>query len=248
MLQDLTDPNIYRNFVGMVFELVIIILSIIILVLILQKYLKKRHKLTRLLLFIFINYTLAIVFSWLSKVFVIVGFNLETLDPVSAWFLYRIADFRLSEFIVTIAIFLSYILKVQLFQEEYNQLQKYVIIIYGIFASVYTLFIYQRGNAFLDIFAFLIVFIYMLMIYLPFLRRTFEFYREVEKGEFKSGFLGLMIMSIGFIFIFLSFALDRILILLGEPGFTFFYFAAWSSGIIGILGAYLGYIRPKASK
>lgn len=241
------DQNISLNFVGMIFESVIILFAVILIILILQKYLRKRHDLTKLLLFIFLNYFLAILFSWLSKVFVIVNLNFGVLDPFSAWFLYRISDFRLSEFLVTIAIAFSYILKVRLFQEEFNQWQKYIVIIYGIFTGFYTLIIYERGNTFLDIFAFLFVFIYMMMIYLPFLRRAFEFYKNVDEKEFKMGFLGLMIMSIGFILIFLGFAIDRILILLGSPGFTFFYFMAWSSGILGMFGAYLGYIRPKSS-
>lgn len=231
----------------MVFESIIIVLALILIILIIRKYLIKRHSLTKLLLYIFLHYFFAIIFSWLSKVFVVINLDFTSLDPISAWIFYRISDFRISEFLVTIAVALSYLLKGKLFQEDYKQLQKYVVIIYGIFTSFYTLFIYERGNTLLDIFAFLAVFIYMMMIYLPFLRRALEFYKKVDEKEFKMGFLGLIIMSVGFILIFLGFAIDRILILFGSPGFTFFYFMAWSSGIIGILGAYLGYIRPKAS-
>lgn len=60
--------------------------------------------------------------------------------------------------------------------------------------------------------------------------------------------ISLAIMSISFMLIFLNFAIDRILILLNTPGFTLFYYLAWISAIIGIFGAYYGYIRPKSSE
>ncbi|MFW9972229.1 MAG: hypothetical protein ACFFDF_18735, partial [Candidatus Odinarchaeota archaeon] len=98
----------------------------------------------------------------------------------------------------------------------------------------------------LDIIAFLIVFIYMVMVYAPFLRRSIESYRAVEEKNYKQAFLSLAVMSISFMLIFLNFAIDRILIFLGSSGFTVFYYLAWIFAIIGIFGAYYGYIRPKS--
>ena len=71
-------------------------------------------------------------------------------------------------------------MKVNVFEKGYNTIQKYVIIFYGIFATVYVLFIYVSGNTLLDIIAFLVVFIYMVMVYAPFLRRSIESYKAVE--------------------------------------------------------------------
>lgn len=53
-------------------------------------------------------------------------------------------------------------------------------------------------------------------------------------------------MSLFFMLVLLNFLIDRVLILLGDPGFTFFYFLGWSCVIIGIVCAYLGYIKPKS--
>jgi hypothetical protein len=159
-----------------------------------------------------------------------------------------IIDFRLSEFFVTIAIFLSYILKVNVFEKGYNTILKYVVIIFGVFACIYVLFIYENNNTLLDIIAFLIVFIYMVMVYAPFLRRAIESYRRVDEKVYKNAFLSLAIMCLSFMLIFLNFAIDRVLIFLGSPGFTAFYFLAWISAIIGIFGTYYGYIKPKASE
>ncbi len=239
---------ILLNFIGMIFEIFIIIIAAILLILISKKYFIKRHKLTRLLLLIFLNYFIAIFFSWLSKVFVFSGLTVVQDASIGTWMYNMIIDFRLSEFFVTIAIFLSYILKVNVFEKGYNTIQKYGIAIYGIFACVYVLFVYISGNTLLDIIAFLIVFIYMVMVYAPFLRRSIESYRAVEGKVYKQAFLSLAIMSISFMLIFLSFAIDRLFIFLGSPGFTFFYYLGWISAIIGIFGAYYGYIRPKATE
>ena len=244
----MVELNILLNFIGMIFEIFILIFAAVLLVLILKKFFIKRHKLTRLLFLIFLSYFFAILFSWLSKVFVVSQLEVVQDGSIIAWMLNIILDFRLSEFFVTIAIFMSYILKVNVFEKGYNTLQRYVIIIYGIFSCVYILFIYENGNTLLDIIAFLIVFIYMVMVYAPFLRRSIESYRAVEEKTYKHAFLSLAIMSFSFMLIFLNFAIDRILIFLGSPGFTVFYFLAWISVIVGIFGAYYGYIRPKSKE
>ncbi|MFX1346234.1 MAG: hypothetical protein ACFFBC_12720 [Promethearchaeota archaeon] len=244
----MVDQEILLNFIGMIFELFILTFAAILLVLILKKYFIKRHKLTLLLFFIFIFYFIAIVFSWLSKIFAVLEWEEVQNNPVVTWFYNRISDFRISELFVTIAIFLSYILKVNVFEKGYKALQKYIIIIYGVLACIYTLFIYENENTLLDVGAFLIVFIYMVMVYTPFLRRSIESYRSVEEKSYKQAFLSLAIMSVSFMLIFLGFALDRVFILLGSPGFTVFYFLGWTFAIVGIFGAYYGYIRPRASE
>ncbi len=237
---------ILLNFIGMVFELFIIIIAVVLLILIFKKYLIKRHYFTMLLFIIFINYSIAIFFSWISKVFVVFQINVTQDGSILAWFYNIIIDFRLSELFVTFAILISYILKVNVFEKGYNTIQKFAVIIYGIFTCIYVLFVYESGNTLLDIGAFLIVFIYMLMVYGPFFRRTMQAYRGLP--EFSQAFLSLAIMSISFILIFLNFAIDRVLIFLGSPGFTVFYFLAWIFVIVGIFGAYYGYIRPKSSE
>ncbi len=238
--------DIQLNFIGMIFESFIIIFAAVLLVLILKKYLIKRHKLTRLLFLIFLGYFLAIIFSWLSKVFVVAQISVVQDGSIITWIYNITVDFRLSEFFVILAIFLSYILKVGVFEKGYTKWQRIVVIIYGIFCCFFVLFIYGYGNDLLDVFAFLFVFIYMVMIYAPFLRRSIESYRAVEGKTYKQAFLSLVIMSFSFILIFLSFAIDRVFVFLGSLGFTAFYYLAWISAIVGIFGAYYGYIRPKS--
>lgn len=238
--------DLQLNFIGMVFESFILLFAAILLGLILKKYYVKRHRLTRLLFLIFFCYFIAIIFSWLSKVFVIAQVSIIQDGSIITWMYNITVDFRLSEFFVTIAIFLSYILKVGVFEKGYIKWQRIVVIIYGIFCCFYVLFIYLNDNHLLDVFAFLFVFIYMVLVYGPFLRRSIESYRAVKEKAYKQAFLSLAIMSFSFMLIFLWFAIDRVFVLLGNPGFTAFYYLAWISAIVGIFGAYYGYIRPKS--
>jgi len=139
-------------------------------------------------------------------------------------------------------------LKVNVFEKGYNTLQKYITIIYGALTCLYALFIYKNENDLLDVGAFLLVFVYMVMVYAPFLRRAIESYRAVEGKSYKQAFLSLAIMSVSFMLIFLSFAIDRVFIFLGSSGFTVFYFLGWIFAVVGIFGAYYGYIRPKSTE
>ena len=116
-----------------------------------------------------------------------------------------------------------------------------------IFTACFSLLAYQKGNTLLDALAFLFVFLLMSIIYIPFFIRSYQAYRVSSEKTFKFAFLSLALMSIFFILIVFNFFIDRIIILLiGGLGFTPFYFMAWIFAILGIMGAYFGYIRPRA--
>jgi hypothetical protein len=239
-------------FIGMTFESFIIIIAIILLILILKKYYEKRHQLTLYLFLIFLFYVIAIVFSWLSKILVLYSgieyvYNQAASDPGTflSWTLLRIADFRISFVFLSIAIFLSYILKVNVFEKGYNNIFRIIVIIYTFITGGYSLVIYQRGNTLLDAIAFLLIFLFMAIIYIPFFIRSYESYKSSDEKVVKNAFFSLALMSIFFIIVPLNFLIDRIMILLGGPGFSVFYFLAWTFVILGVVGAYFGYIKPR---
>jgi hypothetical protein len=143
----------------------------------------------------------------------------------------------------------SYIFKVKIFDDgEYVPLQKYVIIGYGIFTEFYIILVYIADNVLLDAIAFLLVAFYMCIIYIPFMSSALTAYRSVDQPRFKNAFLSLAVMAFSFLLIFINFFIDRLFILFGSIGFTLFYYLAWSFALIGILGAYFGYIRPKSKE
>lgn len=241
-------------FIGMIYEMFVLIIAIILLILIVLKYKERKHELTRYLLFIFIFYIMAIFFSLLAKIFVVLKLDLivEPYSPLG-WVFFRILSFRISEFLVCIAIFISYIFKVKLFHEGFKKIQKYFVIIFGSFTALYDFFIYDPKHGFLSVFldaiAFLLTLLFMSMIYCAFMYRSIEAYKGVQEPLYKRAFLSLTLMAICYMLILLNFLIDRILILiLNIPGFTIFYYLAWAFAIIGIICAYFGYIRPEANR
>jgi hypothetical protein len=171
-------------------------------------------------------------------------------DPgtLLSWILLRITSFRISFVFLSIGIYLSYIFKVKIFGKGYNKVLRIIVTLYAIITAGFALFVYQRGNTLYDVFAFLFIFVFMAVIYIPFFIESFKSYKDTDNKVFKTAFLSLAIMAIFFILVPLSFLIDRILILVGGPGFSLFYFLAWIFVIFAILGAYFGYISPKSEK
>ena len=243
-------------FTGMIFETGIIVVAFIVLVLIFLKYLEKRQKLTFYLFLIFLFMVVSIIFSWLSKVLRLYSgldyiIDDDVVDPgtMTSWFLLRITQFRLTFVFLMIAIYLSYVLKVNLFEKGYNKTHKIIVIFYGIIGSLYLLIIYFKGELIFDLIAFIIVSVYMFVIYFPFMKSCYTAARNVEDRVYKNAFLSLVVMALCFILILICQLIDRILIISLEIlGYTPFYFAGWIFAIIGLIGAYLGYIRPKSNE
>ena len=240
-------------FSGMIFESVIIILTSIFLVFILSKYYKKRHELTLLLFIIFFFYLLSIIFSWLSKVLVLFSgeeyiYNSSAPDPGTplSWIILRILDFRISFIFLTVAVYLSHVFEVKVFEVAAKKGHRITILIFGLITIIYSLFIYSRGNTLLDAIAFLLVAVYMGIIYGPFCTKSFKLRKQASDVAIKKAFFSLAIMSIFFILVLVNFFLDRLTILLGGPGFSVFYFLGWICVLVGMLFAYYGYIKPKA--
>lgn len=244
----------FLNFVGTIYESIVISIAIFMLVLIYLRYREKQHELTLYLLFIFLFYVFGIFFSLISKIFVVL--QIDTLvDPYSplGWIFYRIMSFRVAELMICVAIFISYVLKIKLFHDGYNTIQKYIVVIVGIATAFFDFFIYsvEEGtfSTLLDTIAFLLTFIFMGMIYFPFSYRAYDTSKRVESSQYRTAFLSLGIMAICYILVFFSFFLDRLLMLILDiPGFTPFYYSAWGFAITAVLGAYFGYIKPKAGE
>lgn len=241
-------------FIGMIFEMIITIIGAIISWLILRKYLIRRNQLTLYLFIIFINFVMAVIFAWISKIIVLTTEidyeynqpNVKFPNTPLNWLLFRIVDFRISILFVAIAVIYSYLLKIGVFEKTYSKNQRILVFIFGGYVIFFTVFVYERGNTLLDAINFLNILIFMAAIYISFIIRLMEAYKTVSDPTFKRAFLSLAIMSLSFILTFIFVLIDRITIIMGSQGFTIFYFLAWSFVIVGFLGAYLGYIRPKS--
>ena len=240
----------------MVYELIIIIIASIFLFLVFKKYLERRHKLTLYLFIIFLNFVLALIFSWLSKVLRLYSGLEYLVDPLAAdpmtvesWFLLKIVSFRFTMIFTVIALLYNYILKINLFETEENKIYDYIIYGYAGGSILYMLIVYIKGNYLLDVLTFVLVLIYICMVNIPLMRSCLQAYKAVDDPSFKRGFLSLFLMSLSIILVFICQIIDRILmIMLNIIGYTFFYFLGWSFALIAIFFAYFGYIKPKSKK
>jgi len=242
--------NLY--FIALVYESVILSITFVFIVQVLKICIKQKNRLNILLLLLISNYFIAIFFSWLSK-FQIIYSNIDYLydesvsDPLTplSWILLRISDFRISFLFITIATYTSYIFKEKIFGKEFKKSQNYIVIISGILVGFYTLVIYQKGNLILDVLAFFLVFLLMGSVYISFMKNSIRSYKNSTIPTYRNAFLSLAIMSLSFALILFCFLIDRIYIFLGDYGFTFFYYLGWIFAIIGVTGAYFGYLKLK---
>jgi len=237
-------------FIGMVYEGSIIILTAIFLGLVLFNYVKNRNMLILLLFLLIFNYFMAIFFSWLSKVLILYS-NIDYLydetvpDPLNplSWILLRLTDFRISFLFLTIASIFSYVFKVKIFEKSFNKSKKNFIFGLGIFTAFYSLVIYHKEILILDVIAFLFVFLLMGIVYIPFMKSSIKSYKNSILNNYRKAFFSLAVMSLSFVLILLCFLIDRIYIFMGDFGFTLWYFLGWIFVIIGIIGAYFGYLH-----
>ncbi len=247
--------DIDLQFIGMIFETFILAGAIILLMLIMKKYLVKKHRLTFYLFIIFLNFIICILFSWITKILGVfsdvLGTNYINDDTIpapntlEAWFILRITHFRISFIFLAIGIYFTYILKVKLFEKGFNSRNRTLITIYLIFTITFSLFVYIKDNDLLDAINFIFILIFIVIVYFPLTYETFKSSRSTEVPSYKKGFLSLSIMGVCFVLLFINFLIDRIFIVLGSPGYTFFYFSGWVFVLLGIISAYLGYIKPR---
>lgn len=198
--------------------------------------------------------TISIIFLWLSKILSLYS-GLDYIiddaiaDPltITSWILLRISSYRFTFIFIVIAIYLSYVLKVNLFEKGYNKVLRIIIIIYGVITTFYLLIVYVKGQMILELIAFIFVSLYMFVIYFPFMISCYSASKTTEVVVYKKAFISLAIMALCFILILINQLIDRIfIVVLSIQGYTPFYFAGLICTIIGIIGAYFGFIKPKA--
>jgi hypothetical protein len=237
-------------FIGIIYEGIVLLIALSGVIISLINHIKVRNKLSLLLFLIALNYTCSIFFSWVAKVlnvfsnidYIIYEHVVDPNTPIS-WILLRITGYRITFAFIIVAIFLSKLFKGKIFEEEINKINKYIFIGFAIFNLIFSLFIFQKGNVLFEVLIFFFVFVFMIMVYLPFLLKAIKAYKSTDHPSFRRSFLSLSIMSFSYISVLLCLLVDRIYIFFGYYGFTLFYFLSWVFVIIGIFSTYYGYLR-----
>ena len=245
-------PGLEDTYIGLLYETGIIVLFLILLILIVVHYSKKKTLNTFLLLASFACMFLAILFSWLSKLLLVqeITPDFDELDPnLSGFWIYGlILSFRISFVVIVIGSDITHILKVKIFDDTPNKVERWILVIFSLITIVFALTAMEQGNVLLDVLAFLFVLIIMCFVYIPFVIASLKMYRVMKEPHYKRASLSLAVLGLSFVMVFVGFLADRIVILIRGYGYSVFYFAAWGFVIVGTFAAYFGYIRTSRQK
>ena len=240
------------HFVGLVYEGIIMSITLVLMLQVIKICLKNRNELNLLLLLLISNYFFAIFFSWLAK-FLIIYSNIDYLSDVSipdpltplSWILLRITYFRISILLITIATCGSYFLKEKVFEKQLKKTQSYLIITSGILIGLYSLVAYEKGNLLLDVIATILLFLFMGVVYIPLMKKSIRSYKNSSIRNYKNAFLLLAITSLSFVLIFFCFLINHIYFILWGFEYTFFYYLGWIFVIVSVINTYLALIKLK---
>lgn len=236
--------------IGLVYEGIIIIISLPIVFASLRNYFKNKTSIALFLFLIFLFFILSIFFSWYSKflsLFSSIDYIIfeDVPDPnsITSWILLRISYYRISFLLISNAIFFSYFLKARIFNIKQNKISFFINILYNGFNIFFSLIFFIKEVLILDLIIFLSVFGYMALIYFPFMVRAYKAYKIASLPNFKKAFLLLFLMALSYILVLLCLTFDQYFIYLGSYGFTIFYFISWIFVLFGGITGYLGYLK-----
>jgi hypothetical protein len=238
---------------GLIFESIVLISLTILLLIVISYNRKKQSDLTFLLLLIFICFTCGMVFSWMAKLLYWVN-DINSLSALSTdatgYFFYKlIFKYRLAFISLSLGAYINDIFRNKVFKKEDKGKKKIIIRIYCVFYILFNILVMPADDSNVDIISFALMFLLMIIVYIPFIKDSFKLAKRIEKGVYKTGLLSLGLMGICFIMISINMVIDRAMIIFFDSdGYTFFYYAGWTGMIFGCLSAYIGFIRPAAYK
>jgi hypothetical protein len=215
---------------------------------------EKKNQMTALLLKIFEGYAFGLFFSIISKMFNAIwgGVPYEQIEDGWLWVVGLLHSGRLGFVSVVVASILSYNLYNLIFRKEIDVEKTRKMKILGAVIIGYLVIGYNfdrsTGKAIqsLEIVAFVLLFVYMLLVYIPFYRSAFKLAHRIEEPVYQRGIRSLGYMAISFILIFFSLVLDRLMLILINWAYSIFYFAAWIFVLSAVRTAYTGYIKPRS--
>ncbi len=217
------------------YEAIIAIFGFFLVFAVARKFYQKNSQITKLLLWIFLFFNLAVVGSCIGKIlYVYVTFGQEPTGPFSALII-LIENFRISFVCVVIALYLSFLLKSEVFEKALNTKLNLVYIVIGVIVGLISIIVYQWDYWLYDVFAFLAVLIYMILVYYPFMRSFVHLYRRVDYPKFKRALLSLAFMAICFVMVFICFLGDQLITMFTGMEYSVFYYLAWLFTIVGYL-------------
>jgi hypothetical protein len=231
------------------YELAVVIVGTILFTLIAARYREKKNELTQILMVSFLFYNLGVLFAMFGKLLTMYYAGDFTAESILIQEIYgRIHSLRLTFTFVGIAVLYSYKFETKVFEKQPNPLMKKLTIGFGIATILFSLIVYSPDNKALNLPAFLLSFLLMVVVYFPFMIRSFSTGRRMTEPQYKQAFIALGLMSLFYMLVFLNFIIDNIMLNMFQTRFSVFYYIGWGCVLMSIITGYFGYIRPGSAK
>ncbi len=235
--------------VPFIYEAIILGVGVVFNLLIAGRYRARHNDLTKYLLIAVSFYILAILFSWVGKLLTMYyAGDFTTEAPILQEIYGRIYALRVTFAFVGCATLVIYKFASIVFEKQPNPVVQKLIYVFGLFTIFFSIVVYSPSDKSLNLPAFLLVFLLMVIVYLPFMVKSLLTSRRMAEKTYKHAFYALAIMSLSYMLCFFFFIIDNISQLVAGTRFSIFYYLGWLSVIFAIILGYFGYIRPGSTK
>ena len=237
---------------GAVFEAFVVLAIFSMLIAIALRYKRKPSELTKILFIVHVSYFIAVLFSWLAKILYlahnITSLTDMALDTPGYWFYSLVFKYRVCFAGFAMGGYFTYKFKERVFEKKIN-MKHHRIVQFSTFGVIFfNLFITSNESSMLDLIAFGLMFLLVVMIYIPLISQTLKLLPKIDEEMYQRGLKALGWMGICFIGISVNMILDRAMIILFDSdGYTFFYYLGWLCSIFGSVAAYNGFIKPSSN-
>jgi hypothetical protein len=238
--------------VAVVYESCILGLFTMLIRAIVKRYLEKKNTTTRLLMAIFILYGLGIMFSLITVIINAVwgGIPYTILPESEIWLVGRLHDGRFGFVVIILASVLSYELKVKIIDDgKYNKVYRILLYAFSALNVVFQVGFYGfntvtgKSVTLFQVLSVLLMVIQTCLVYFKITINFFALSRRVER-QYKNPIRYLGVVHLGFILVFLFFALDGLMLILYAWAYSTFYWFIWMCAVVSIIACYYGYIKP----
>jgi uncharacterized membrane protein YidH (DUF202 family) len=159
---------------------------------------------------------------------------------------------RFTQLFALLGTLFIFLFRVVLFEPKFQKKEKSILGVFILCTITFQILGFQfdrstgKSVEYLDLIAFILLLLFCIVTYVPFVSQILRERRKIEGAEYKRAYLSIGIMAIGFCLIFICFLLDQLMFALFNWSYSVFYWAAWIFAILAFFSGYFGYIQPKS--
>jgi hypothetical protein len=234
----------------LIFLAIISIIAILILGNVIYFFYKRKTRALTYLFWIFTFFVLAMIANIIGIYWHYITYveNGETYEPagtgIGVYLIKLFIAYRIAFVFLIMSIWFSFELKELIFEKARSTKKTLFTNLYFIGTLIITIFLYKWHGFIYDLIDFILILILVAIVYFPFAKAAKSLYQKIEEPVYKRAIQSLYIMSVCLIMQFALFVLERIVVTITHVGFSTFYYFGWAFGVLSLIFAFSGYIRP----